>query len=103
MANKKKRQNGKRKYQKITDKEEKLLKENGISKERFYGRIATGWDREKALKKAVAYHHKITDEERKLMKENGIDNHTFRTRIARNMNRKEAATKPKRKYRYKKH
>ena len=36
------------------------------------------------------------------MKENGVDNKTFRARVCRNVDRKEAATKPKRKYSYKK-
>lgn len=43
-----------------------------------------------------------SEEEKKLMLENGIDDKTFRQRVYRNMDRKEAATRPKRKYGYKK-
>lgn len=87
----------KRKYQKITEKEEMLLCENNISKERFYSRLTTGWTRKDALTKPVIKHQRITEEEKELMKKNGIDSHTFRSRVYRNMDRIEAATKPKRK------
>jgi len=91
----------KRKYEKITEKEQKLLELNDISKERFYGRLTSGWTRKDALMKPVIKHQRITKEERRLMAENGIDSHTFRSRVSRNMDRIEAATKPKRKYKSK--
>lgn len=75
-----------------------MLKMNGVSKERFYGRLTSGWTRKDALMKPVIKHQRITKEEKRLMEENGIDSHTFRSRVSRNMNRLEAATKPKRKY-----
>ena len=90
----------KRKYEKVSLKEEESLNENNISKERFYGRLTSGWSREKALNKTVIQRQRITEEEKQLMLENGIDNHTFRSRVSRNMDRYEAATKPKRKYQY---
>lgn len=90
----------KRKYEKVSLKEEEILNENNISKERFYGRLTSGWSREKALNKIVIQRQRITEEEKQLMLENGIDNHTFRSRVSRNMDRHEAATKPKRKYQY---
>ena len=99
--NKKGHKKNKRKYQFITPEEERLLNKNGITKERFYGRITSGWSRSRALNEPVIQYQKISKEERALMNKNGIDSHTFRSRISRNMNRKEAATRPKRKYRYK--
>lgn len=88
----------KRKYEKVSEKEQMMLKKNGISKERFYGRLTSGWTRKDALMKPVIKRQRITKEERRLMEKNGIDNHTFRSRVSRNMDRLEAATKPKRKY-----
>lgn len=92
---------GKRKYEKISNEEEKMLESNHISKERFYCRLTSGWSRKDALTKPVIQRQKITEEEKALMRKHGVDNHTFRSRISRNMDRIEAATKPKRVYKQK--
>ncbi|EZV57619.1 hypothetical protein V074_02574 [Staphylococcus aureus 2010-60-1240-1] len=82
-------------YRKLSNSQLETLKNNGISKNRYYERLSNGWSEKDAMTVPTRKYTKITPQEEKWMEESGVDSTTFRTRVSRNMDRETAAKKPK--------